>query len=453
MSKVLFARLLFLAASTNITLILLNSTGVSAAETTIVEPPWKHCFGINRVRQSHLSLYSGYKKRFASPQGIVALKLDANDRPGQSDDDELTVYGVNSDAGEIIYNKSLASLGFWNAADKSDSALSNPIGIAAAPDGSVIIADTGNNRLVLLKNENNNLHYLFASRLDDSNQQLSGPSDVDFENDTLYVADTGNNRIIAALNRDSSLQTIRNVRPSKPLYHPFGIACISGKRFNYYNSNFIVITDSLNKRLVQISLDGRVQKVTRIYDISDRGGGFYFVEIDYYSNIYVTDTDGGCVYKFNKDLQFLSRLACSDSDKHRLEEPRGITIYRRFGQIFVAERSGASYFWVGTDVLYASGKINYLDENHSGRVLQVRFLLTEHSYVTIRLKADDDCGKRTFIENVFMAPGIVFRIYELALFPEAEKLANCKYFIEIEAVPTYASKRYLTVVKHAILKF
>jgi hypothetical protein len=31
-------------------------------------------------------------------------------------------------------------------------------------------------------------------------------------------------------------------------------------------------------------------------------------------------------------------------------EPRGIAIWKRFGQVFIAEKKGAQYFWIGTDL-------------------------------------------------------------------------------------------------------
>jgi hypothetical protein len=40
-----------------------------------------------------------------------------------------------------------------------------------------------------------------------------------------------------------------------------------------------------------------------------------------------------------------------------LEEPRGIAIWRRFGQVFVAERQGAQYFFLGTDFRPTEGPL------------------------------------------------------------------------------------------------
>ena len=53
-------------------------------------------------------------------------------RYGTEDDDELTVYGVNSGTGEIFYNTSMVSLGFFGGEGRADGSFRNPVGIDAA---------------------------------------------------------------------------------------------------------------------------------------------------------------------------------------------------------------------------------------------------------------------------------------------------------------------------------
>ena len=83
--------------------------------TTLVYPPWSHCYGMHRVNQTHLTLRAGFRYKFDDPQGVAALKLAAEDDPASTprDDDELTVFGVNSGQGLLIYNTSITAIAFY----------------------------------------------------------------------------------------------------------------------------------------------------------------------------------------------------------------------------------------------------------------------------------------------------------------------------------------------------
>jgi hypothetical protein len=56
-------------------------------------------------------------------------------------------------------------------------------------------------------------------------------------------------------------------------------------------------------------------------------------------------------------------------------DPKGITIYRYFGQLFVAESSGAQYYWVGTDIM----DLRIHSDNEK---ITFTFKITEPSYLT-----------------------------------------------------------------------
>jgi hypothetical protein len=407
--------------------------------TTLVTPPWSHCYGIHRVNQTHLSIYSGYRKKFKSPQGMAAVKLVFNDKKGGQDDDELTVYGVNSGTGEIIYNKSLTSIGFFGKQGKGEGEFRQPFGVTANNEGLVVVADAGNDRLVFLFNENNELRFLKS--ITTVEVSLSHPRGVCLEGDSLYAADSGNDRLLVIDPRTEHSDVFRS---KYALYDPFGIAVISDMRWNYYRSRFIVVTDSLNKRLTKLSLNGKPEANVRFSEVSDKDGGFFYPAIDYYSNVYVTDTISGCIYKFDKSLRFLTRLACSRDSETRLVESRGIAIYRRFGQVFVAERAGASYFWIGTDVRYLFCEAEHLPNSVA---LHIRFLLTEQAKVTIKLESCDGEVLKVLDERRFMEPGTLAITYHVAENLLDREIAKCKLWLSISAKPTYSSAKFLTVEK------
>jgi hypothetical protein len=58
-------------------------------------------------------------------------------------------------------------------------------------------------------------------------------------------------------------------------------------------------------------------------------------------------------------------------------EPRGIAIYKRFGQTFIAEEKGAQYFWMGTGCKNVSLTIQ------EGGICDLPVTLTDHSNITL----------------------------------------------------------------------
>ncbi|MDH3214976.1 MAG: NHL repeat-containing protein [Candidatus Krumholzibacteria bacterium] len=403
--------------------------------------------GLNRVRQPHLDIYSGYTKKFSQPQGVAAVKLSFNDQEGGGDDDELTVYGVNSGTGEIFYNKSMVSLGFFGQQDQGQHVLIEAVGIDADEKGEVFVADRGSHKIVHLRiSESNELGYVDSFDLSGSAQPLRTPTDVAVENESIFITDTGNDRIIEV---DLQGNLVREINGKTGLHMPWGIDVIMSRDWNFFGSRFMVVTDSLNQRISLLSLDGEVIESVRYGEISDAPGGFFFVAVDYYSNIYVTDHAGGCIYKFDRFLRFLTRVGCGSGTGDDLVEPRGISVYRRFGQIFVAEKNGASYFWVGTDVenLRSSAR----DER--GRLdIRVRFLLTEHSWVTIRLETDGGKPVKTFAKKSFMNAGHITLQYRLSTGEVPCPIANCKYRVTVHAQPTYSSREFHSVERTGPLR-
>ncbi len=373
---------------------------------------------------------------------MAAIKHDFDDKEGRGDDDELTVYGVNQGSGEIFYNKSMTSLGFFGREADEERILRDAVGIAADREGNVFVADRGNNRIVRLRNdENKKLRVVDYFDGADSGVSMRRPTDVVLEGGGAFVTDTGNDRVVET---DLEGRYIGAIGKEAGLSEPFGIAALVSDEWNYYRSRFIVVTDSRNQRLSMLSLDGVPLESVRYSEISDSGGGFFFVAVDYYSNVYVTDRIGGCIYKFDRHLNYLTRIGCGSGSKDDLVEPRGISIYRRYGQVFVAEERGASYFWVGTDVQNLRCSAS---RSGDGLELTVRFLLTEHSTVTVRLESEDGAVTKTIADNRLMHPGrrtFLYRVDETRL-----PLANCKYRVTIEARATYSSRKYFSASRSA----
>ena len=83
--------------------------------TTYVFPAFKHTLGIRRAGATELFLFMGFKVKFRNPEGLACARLDSWEDPEDPhDDDELTVYGVNSGQNNIIYNSSMWGLDVFN---------------------------------------------------------------------------------------------------------------------------------------------------------------------------------------------------------------------------------------------------------------------------------------------------------------------------------------------------
>jgi hypothetical protein len=379
--------------------------------------------------------------------GIAAVKHLFNDKEGAQDDDELTVYGVNSGAKELIYNTSRFSLSFFD--EWKDGGFSNPVGIAADRNGWVAIADKAAHQIIHLRNESNDLKYVSASSLSAMEDSLNSPTGLAIENGRLYITDSGNNRLLVMNGDGELLETLGTTDDSWRLVKPFAIAVIEDPSWNHYQSEFIVVTDSLNQRLCKLRMDGTPLAIKRFTEVSGSAGGFFFVAIDYYSNVYASDTLAGCVYKFDRYLNYLTRFGCGQDPETRLDSPRGIAIYRRFGQVFIAERAGASYFWIGTDI---EGLACNAELRENGVVFNLQFSLSEHSMTTIRL--DDETGNKihVFGENMFTPPGRITRIYHPGTLELPCPIAECKYYVTVLAKPTYSSRKFVQVEKRTQIK-
>ncbi|MCX5752690.1 MAG: hypothetical protein NTW97_03475, partial [Candidatus Krumholzibacteria bacterium] len=217
-----------------------------------------------------------------------------------------------------------------------------------------------------------------------------------------------------------------------------------GDEFLYYGDHFIILTDSLGERLWKLSPEGKALGLVRRSAIGGEGS-FNHVAIDYYGNIYVTDREARLIHKFDRHLSYIVALGDPGSKiGPHFDEPRGISIYRRFGQIFVSERSGAQYFWIGTDVLRYSAENLVFDPVRRRCSVDVSFLLTECSAISLALKDDKGEKRFTIIATYMLPPGRFSRRIEVDC-PTAADLAKCELKLVLVASPTYSSREYLTV--------
>ena len=154
-----------------------------------------------------------------------------------------------------------------------------------------------------------------------------------------------------------------------------------------------------------------------------------YAAIDYFHNVWVTDKDDHCILKFDKDLRLLDVFGSFGTDKNQFVEPRGIAIWKRFGQVFIAEKKGAQYFWVGTDLKSKE----LIDKGNSRYVLTLN--VTEYSFISLFETAGRDTS--WLISKRLVFPGgasINFSDVKKRVFPGASMV--------LKTEPTYSSYLY-----------
>jgi NHL repeat len=348
--------------------------------TTLVFPTFLHTYGVRKATSKHLFLYMQNRVKVRDPQGIAATRLDVWDIPKETkDDDEITVYGVNSGQDVIIYNTSMTAITVYGLNEKGERRLNRPRGITAHRSGDVYLADAGNNRVVHFFNPGKELKWVRAL------SDMSAPQDVAISADrTVFVADTGNNRVLVF--RDDNL-----IQSWDKFSSPSGIAATdSTEGWSYYKDNFVAVVDMNGQRLQKFTREGRLLKTVNTAALGKLNAKLMYLAIDYYSNVYVTDFNNHCVHKFDRELNYLATFGRMGDDDKEFIEPRGIAIYKRFGQVLIDDRESAQYYWVGTDVFNLRASKHHLDSpanssKENRGLLQLDYFLTEPSYVTLEI--------------------------------------------------------------------
>ncbi|MFQ5649855.1 MAG: FlgD immunoglobulin-like domain containing protein [bacterium] len=229
--------------------------------------------------------------------------------------------------------------------------LNRPHGIDRDADGRVYVADTGNNRIVVLslrgKGEETQLHYQF----DFGNTVLNHPYDVawddagtpfDGTDDIIWVADTGNHRIVGFTLQEENT-TLRYTfgeygRGEGGFFSP---KAITPGRFNGVCTNSLYVADTGNRRIVELSVNADGLHWQNHYE-SREESQLTSIDVDHWGNLYVTDRSYCEVQKLTADLQPLAVVAGTG---HGCVDP--VNVHVIFGQVSIAAE--ARQIWSGYD--------------------------------------------------------------------------------------------------------
>jgi hypothetical protein len=328
-----------------IRLLLVGATLAGAAEkpTTLITPPFSHDMGFHRASKFYIDMYLGRSFKFHDPEGLAAEKLLAEDDTTTSLDDHIvTLLGVNSGSGQIVYNTGVRRLGSFGRTGTGDGEFQRPHGIAVNRRGAIYVADTDNNRLVRLQYTRDGLEFV---------RNLPGfeqPIDVKLDSrGSVYLTErtTGLVRVLDTLGRETARWG--------GFEEPTGLFVIDREApRNYYADDFAVVIDRRGRRLSKCARTGAVQVQVEARDIGLAAAEFSYAAVDYYANVYVTDRYNDQIHKFDRDLRYLVSYGRSGGRDGEFNSPRGIAIARQFGQVFIGEAEGGQYYWIGLDAFF-----------------------------------------------------------------------------------------------------
>lgn len=344
---------------------------------TLAVPPFKHTFGFYRASKYYLQLFLGPGYDYNDPQGIAAVKLKEHDNPKtKKDDDELSVFAVNSGKGHIVYNTGLEAVKIYG----NNKIFSDPKGITANEDGLIAMADYGNRRVVKLRYEGGKIKQIGEILLP------GRPFDVCFDSkNNLYVTDFDNSKVYVYSEDDSLISKFgKEGRTVSEIYQPMGIEVIDANAsYNRYKDDFIVITDKYGLRISKFSTKGRFMGSVEYFDIGLADANFLYVAIDYFGNIYVTDEVNDQIHKFDHDLKYIISVGRTGTDKGEFVSPRGISIWRRYGQVLISEKEGGQYLWIAADGFVVGCFPEEFSHTRPGTTLAIYITEDAKIYITV----------------------------------------------------------------------
>jgi hypothetical protein len=450
-----------------------NTVGASGP-STLVYPPYNHTYGIHKARTPHLKLFLGGRTVFSDPQGLAAVKLAQDDDPKQKADDfQLTVLGLNAGRGEIIYNSSMQTLAMYGTHGSKEGQFDAPRGIAADVQGNIYVADTGNRRVVHLLWRNRQLVWL--DTLEGSYLEPWGVATAPPGRE-VYVSDRRGNQIYrwTPMGSDSAgsggsapgrgeapRDTGGNGRRDggggrgssghgqlvglfpEGISRPTAVAVI-----DHHDEWLTPKEDALyviyedGARLAKFDHDGKPLGATSASerDSVRAAPRFAYLACDFYGNVYVTDTGNSTIYKFKRDLTYLTSYGEYGEGEFELVEPRGIAIWKRFGQVLVAEKEGAQYFFVGTDLVLPEGPLAVRITGSGGEkryAFDASF--TEPTDLAIEfLAADGSRVDSLAVSRTLESGRVTISLAASEVIPDLERRASR---IVLEPKPTYSSRK------------
>ena len=388
-------------------------------------------FNLHRATQTIATLYAGLN--YDDPRGVACalLKVD-HDPKDPKNDVVVTVVGVNSGGGELVYNVGLRDIRHFGSVGSGEGQFLHPSGVAIHPNGMIAVADTGNDRIVLLNHDGHRLAWVkTVGSSGKAPGEFSAPEGVAYDSHgNLYIADTGNNRI-QVMDRKGHCRVL----PTPPLDDPSAIASIDGhESWTFFQqgpyANRLAVIDQKGGRLTTFTPEGKPLSGVTAVQVPDPPMQLYGCAFDYLGNVVATDFAKSCLRKFDKDLHYVVSFGGPGTDDFQFTEPRGIAIHHQFGQVLVAEKNSVQYFWNGADALNLKAEPTVAG-------FHFPFFLTEKATIEARILNDD--GNTVTVLSKQQDPAREQGPQSVDWIPDAS-MKKGDYTLRMDVMATYSSR-------------
>jgi len=401
--------------------------------TTLVYPPFSHTLGYHKGTLSHLRLAIGKHIEFLGIGGISATKIKFLDDPNTpNDDDELTLFVTDFMNNSILYNIGFLDLGMYKSPIIGDSSLWMPSDCEITPDGILWIVNRMRNRVVKYSFDGENLNYIDDfGRFGILEGYFDDPRQISVTTDKVFVTDYGNNRVQIFDHGGRFLSEI------KGFDHPTGIAAVGANDpWLRYSESFLVVIDSRKSRIKKLSHEGKIISVVDKDDLDYFRVQFESITIDYYGLIWVTDSYNHCLHLFDRNLDYIARYGRRGTGDKEFLYPKGLTIWRRYGQVFVIDSRSIQYFWMGVDAWIKGAEPGIFKP---GEGVTVSYYLTQPADVFVNIYNSSRDQIKTFNLGRIKDLGQNYFLWD-TLDKEGQPVREGKYKIELVFNPTYSSK-------------
>ncbi|MBI3599261.1 MAG: hypothetical protein HY097_01270 [Nitrospinae bacterium] len=207
--------------------------------------------------------------------------------------------------------------------------ISYPGDVKVSPDGNIVVADTGNSRILVL-DRMGNLLFSFGSKGKEPGF-FRNPEGLTIDSlGRIYVADTGNYRI-QIFSKDGIFTKTFGKYGDKDneFYSPTGISI--------YQDKFIFVIDSEKNSVIIFDMEGNF--INKFGQEGKEFGQFQNptkVDMDSSGNILVADPKNYRIQKFTPGGKFLTAIGSKGTGRGQFMEPKGIYI-DSFDKIYVMD--------------------------------------------------------------------------------------------------------------------
>jgi hypothetical protein len=397
--------------------------------STLLVPPFTHTMGFQRVSKFYLKMYLGSDFAIDDPQGMCGAKMQEEDNPSTGKDDHiLTMFAVNSGSGQIVYNVRLLRPGLFGSQGSGEGQFNQPRGICCNTAGDVYVADTDNNRVVRLLYTNEKLKWVSVLEAG-----LSAPRGVDIDSrGRVYVADTGNDRIVVFGPDGKVLATWQ-----AELSGPTAIAVLDKDAdYNDYDNDHAVVIDNNRTRINKLSLSGQLERRLDQRRLGLDQAGFAYCAFDRHGNVYITDQSSEQVHVLDSELRYI----ISHGRPGEIDSPRGLAIWRRFGQVFINEAEGGRYYWIGLDGYFIGCYPDSFNSRRPGTTIAI--YVTEVADVRVTVVDEAGTEVRSLTPPHIQKPGEVLIVWD-GNDNDGDLVKPGEYEIRMTVRPTYSKPKFI----------